>query len=78
MATVDELPGLAAEDAQVTAEPVPEAPLIEAPAVEAPVAEAPAPEPAEAAQAAPEPAVKPIIVGSEAAPAAKKTGWWRR
>ena len=83
VATVDELPGLAAEDAQVTAEPVPEAPVIEAPVVEAPmveapVAEAPAPEPAEAAQAAPEPAVKPIIVGSEAAPAAKKTGWWRR
>jgi ribonuclease E len=88
VATVDELPGLAAEDAQVTAEPVSEAPAAEAPAVEAPVveapvveaqlAEAPAPEPAEATQAAPEPAVKPIIVGSEEAPAAKKTGWWRR
>ncbi|HUM08547.1 MAG TPA: Rne/Rng family ribonuclease [Acidocella sp.] len=70
--TVDELPSPAAEDAQRTAEPV----------VEVSVAEAPAPEPApaEPAEAAPaqEPAVKPIIVGSEAAPAVKKSGWWRR
>ncbi|MDR3504998.1 MAG: ribonuclease E/G [Acidocella sp.] len=62
---VEEAPSPVAEDAQRTAEPVVEAP--------APVLA----EPAEAATA-PEPAVKPIIVGSEAAPASKKTGWWRR
>ncbi|MBB5372936.1 Rne/Rng family ribonuclease [Acidocella aromatica] len=62
---VEEAPSPVAEDAQRTAEPVVEAP--------APVLA----EPAEA-ETAPEPAVKPIIVGSEAAPAAKKTGWWRR
>ena len=75
--TVDELPSPAAEDAQRTAEPVPEVPVVEVPVAEAP---APEPAPAEPAEAAPaqEPAVKPIIVGSEAAPAVKKSGWWRR
>nr|WP_295740838.1 ribonuclease E/G [uncultured Acidocella sp.] len=41
----------------------------------APELEAPAPETAEAAA---EPVVKPILVGATQAPAAKKTGWWRR
>ncbi|MCB5943637.1 ribonuclease E/G [Acidocella sp. KAb 2-4] len=64
--SVEDLPSAAAEDAQTTAEPVIIAP-------EPPAPEAPAEEPA-----APEPVVKPIIVGATEAPAAKKTGWWRR
>jgi ribonuclease E len=51
-----------AEDAQRTAEPVAATPELAAPESEP----------------SPESAVKPILVGSETTPAAKKSGWWRR
>ena len=63
----------AAAPEPVAAEPVV---LEAAPAEPAAAAEAP-PEPAE--DTAPQPAVKPILIGSEAEPPAeKKRGWWRR
>ena len=73
--------------AKAPANPAPETEAPEAPVPEAGpgVTETPAsvlPEPpalVETADAATqEPAVKPIMIGASEAPAAKKTGWWRR
>ncbi len=60
------------ESPQVPVDSTPE-PVAEAAPSPAPERETEAVEPATA-----EPAVKPILIGTADAPAAKKTGWWRR